>query len=94
VLHDIEGPFRPPYTPVFDDDADLLVTYLRGGAPVCEVDSLATARDRAARELEQLSPRARRFLNPQPYPVGLDPHVHHRKQQLVAEARASITPRP
>jgi nicotinate phosphoribosyltransferase len=94
VLHDIEDPFRPPYAPAFDEDADLLVTYLRGGAPVCEPDSLATARERAARELEQLSPRARRFLNPQPYPVGLDPHVHRRKQQLVAEARASIAARP
>jgi hypothetical protein len=36
----------------------------------------------------QLSPRTRRFLNPQPYPVGLDAHVHTRKQQLIAEARA------
>jgi nicotinate phosphoribosyltransferase len=94
TLHDIEDPFRPAYAPVFDDEADLLVTYLASGAPVRAPDSPAVARERAARELEQLSPRARRFLNPQPYPVGLDPHVHQRKQQLVAEARASITPRP
>jgi nicotinate phosphoribosyltransferase len=94
VLHDIEDPFKPPYAPAFDEDADLLVTYLRHGEPVAEVDPLATARERAARELGQLSPRARRFLNPQPYPVGLDPHVHTRKQQLVAEARAAIAPRP
>ena len=46
----------------------------------------------AARELAELSPRARRFLNPQPYPVGLDPHVHARKQQLIAEARAPQSP--
>jgi nicotinate phosphoribosyltransferase len=91
VLHDIEEPSRPPYTPEFDDDADLLVTYLRRGEPVVDADPLDVARARAARELAQLSPRARRFLNPQPYPVGLDPHVHTRKQQLVAEARERIS---
>jgi nicotinate phosphoribosyltransferase len=90
LLHDIEDPFRPAYAPVFDEDVDLLVTYLRDGEPVRAADSLDTARVRAARELAQLSPRARRFLNPQPYPVGLDPHVHARKQQLVADAREPI----
>src|SRR5262249_19727912 len=93
ALHDIEDPFRPPYSPVFDEDADLLVTYLRGGQPVCEPDTLEAARERAASELAQLSPRARRFLNPQPYPVGLDRHVHSRKQELVARARGQIAAR-
>lgn len=94
-LHDIEDPFRPAYEPVFDDASDLLVTYLRLGEPVRDPDSLTAARARAAAELAQLSPRARRFLNPQPYPVGLDPHVHARKQELVADARAhgSLAPR-
>jgi len=87
VLHDIEEPLRPPVSPVFDESADLLVTYFRGGQPVRDADPVEVARARAARELAELSPRARRFLNPQPYPVGLDPHVHARKQQLVAEAR-------
>ena len=93
LLHDIEDPFRPAWAPVFDDDCDLLVRYLRLGEPVRAPDSLAEARVRAARELGELSPRARRFLNPQPYPVGLDPHVHGRKQQLVAEARAARSAR-
>jgi nicotinate phosphoribosyltransferase len=92
MLHDIEDPLRVPYHPVFDESADLLVTYLRGGELVREPDSLAAARERAARELAQLSPRARRFLNPQPYPVGLDPYVHTRKQQLIAEARERTAP--
>jgi nicotinate phosphoribosyltransferase len=87
ALHDIEDPLRAPYHPVFDESAELLVTYLRGGQAVRDPDTIAAARERAARELAQLSPRARRFLNPQPYPVGLDPYVHTRKQQLVAEAR-------
>jgi nicotinate phosphoribosyltransferase len=88
VLHDIEDPFRPAWTPVFDDASELLATHLRHGQPVREPDSLAAARERAAREIGELSPRARRVLNPQPYPVGLDPHVHGRKQQLIAAARA------
>jgi nicotinate phosphoribosyltransferase len=87
ALHDIDDPLRPPLAPVFDEASDLLVTYLRGGTRVCAAETVEVARARAARELAQLSPRARRFLNPQPYPVGLDPHVHTRKQQLVAEAR-------
>ena len=87
-LHDIEDPLRPPLAPVFDEASDLLVTYLRGGDVVRDADPIEVARARAARELAQLSPRARRFLNPQPYPVGLDPHVHARKQQLIALARA------
>lgn len=87
-LHDIEDPFRPAYEPVFDDASELLVRYLERGQPVRAPDSLDDARARCAAELAQLSPRARRFLNPQPYPVGLDPHVHARKQQLVAEAHA------
>jgi nicotinate phosphoribosyltransferase len=92
LLHDIEDPFRAAWAPEFDEASDLLVTYLRHGQPVREPDSLSVARDRAARELAQLSPRARRFLNPQPYPVGLDPHVHTRKQELVAAARAGRSP--
>lgn len=94
VLHDIDDPTRAPHAPAFDDDTDLLVTYLRRGEPVCEPDSLEAARARAARELAQLSPRTRRFLNPQPYPVGLDPHVHACKLQMLAEARARTSTAP
>jgi len=87
ALHDIEDPARPPLQPAFDTAEDLLVRYLEAGQSVRAPDDLATARARAAAELAQLSPRTRRFLNPQPYPVGLDRHVHTRKQQLIAEAR-------
>ena len=90
ALHDIDDPLRPALAPAYDTAEDLLVTYLAHGQVVRAPDSVATARERAAGELAQLSPRTRRFLNPQPYPVGLDPHVHTRKQQLVAEARAAV----
>ena len=89
TLHDIEDPLRPPWTPGFDTAEELLVTYLDRGELVREPASVEAARARAAAELAELSPRTRRFLNPQPYPVGLDRHVHTRKQQLIAAARGN-----
>ncbi len=87
VLYDIENPNNPTLSPAHDTAEDVLVTYLDRGNVVREPDDLPTARARAARELAQLSARTRRFMNPQPYPVGLDHHVHARKQELIAKAR-------
>lgn len=87
ALHDLDDPDRPPVTPDFDSASDLLVRYLDRGQLVRPPDTLAEARARAAADLAALSPRCRRFLNPQPYPVGLDPHVHARKRALIAAAR-------
>ncbi len=89
MLHDIEDPLRAPVTPEFDSTEDLLVTYLDRGETVRSPDSLEVCRERAATQLAQLSPRTRRFLNPQPYPVGLDRHVHTLKQRLIAAARGA-----
>jgi nicotinate phosphoribosyltransferase len=88
TLFDIEDPTRPPHTPPHDTADDLLVTYLDRGELVRAPDALEACRARAADELAHLSPRTRRFLNPQPYPVGLDRRVHDRKQQLIAGARS------
>jgi len=90
VLHDIEDPRRVPLRPAHDEAEDLLVTVIDRGRFLATNDRVAleAARARAARDLAMLSPRSKRFLNPQPYPVGLDGHVHRRKQQLIAEARA------
>lgn len=87
TLFDIEDPTRHAQSPVHDSAEDLLVRYLEHGAVVKPPDDLATCRARAAAELAQLSPRTRRFLNPQPYPVGLDKRVNDKKQQLIAAAR-------
>ncbi|MDX2094228.1 MAG: nicotinate phosphoribosyltransferase [Kofleriaceae bacterium] len=87
-MYDIEHPSRPPFTPAFETGEDLLVPMLQQGQPVGRVETLDAMRERAARELSQLSPRTRRFVNPQPYHVGLDEHVHLRKQALLAGARA------
>ncbi len=91
-LHDIEDPLRPAFTPAFETGEDLLVTILDHGQPTRPPEDLATMRARAAADLAALSPRTRRFLNPQPFPVGLDDHVHTRKQQLIAAAREHAKP--
>jgi nicotinate phosphoribosyltransferase len=91
AIHDIEDPHRPPLSPVADFAEDLLVTVLERGKRTSAPGSLETARARAAADLAALSPRTRRFLNPQPYPVGLDTNVHQRKLELIAKARREAT---
>ena len=87
LLHDIEDPMKKPVQPTHDHAEDLLTTVIDRGN-LLAIPDLETARARAERDLAMLSVRTRRFLNPQPYPVGLDGHVHRRKQQLIEEARA------
>ena len=88
-LHDLEDPTRVIALGVAEiaSAEDLLVTVLDGGRRVAPAASLEEARARAAADLAALSPRTRRFLNPQPHRVGLDPHVHRTKRALIARAR-------
>ena len=86
-LYDIEDLMRPPLKIEWDDSEDLLSCVIDRGEPVGTAPDLEAARARAKADLAALSPRTKRFLNSQPYPVGLDQHVHDRKQQLIAEAR-------
>lgn len=98
VLHDLEDPARVvPFGPLgaggaagYDREERLLVPMIDRGQLVPRDTSLATARRRVREQLAQLSPRTRRFLNPQPHPVGLDPHVHHEKRRLIEAARARV----
>jgi nicotinate phosphoribosyltransferase len=76
----------PPHTPPHDQADDLLVRVMDRGRLVAPLPDLEAARARAAGELAALSSRTKRFLNPQPYPVGLDHHVHARKMTMIAEA--------
>jgi len=59
----------------------------RGGKLVRDAPPLAEVRERTRAQLAGLSARTRRLLNPQPYPVGLEPSLHHLKWDLVAKAR-------
>src|SRR5262249_23555224 len=90
ALYNIEEPAKRPASPSFDGGFDLLQPVLVGGKLVAPPHDLESARARAAADLAALSSRTKRFLNPQPYPVGLDRHVHRRKQELVEEARKRV----
>ncbi|MFV0490147.1 MAG: hypothetical protein ACK5NL_23585, partial [Vibrio fluvialis] len=62
---------------------------MRSGAIVAEEESIEQSRDRGQRELEQLHPSIRRFLNPREYPVGLDIDLFELREQLIQEYRNS-----
>ena len=87
ALHDIDDPYRPATSPPSDAFEDLLSPILDRGSPVGPPLTIEAARARCAADLAMLSSRTKRFLNPQPYPVGLDPNVHRRKLELIAAAR-------
>jgi nicotinate phosphoribosyltransferase len=84
-LGDMDDLGRATPAPGYDRGEDLLVRVMERGTIVA-TDTLDAARARARADLAALSPRTRRFLNPQPYPVGLDPEVQRRKRALVDHA--------
>jgi nicotinate phosphoribosyltransferase len=86
---DLEDPTRRRELEAYDGYRDLLEPILRGGEQVWHAPALDQVRERAALELGALSPRTRRLLNPQQYPVGLEDRLHRLKLRLVAEARDS-----
>jgi nicotinate phosphoribosyltransferase len=71
---------------------ELLVPVFRAGARVYEPPELADVRERSFRQLEQLDPAVKRFLNPHRYPVGLESGLHELRQRLILEARESRRP--
>jgi nicotinate phosphoribosyltransferase len=87
VLHDLEDPARTLALGEVDHEELLLVPMMDRGAVIPRDTSLASARQRARDQLAALSPRTRRFLNPQPHPVGLDAGVHAEKRRLIEAAR-------
>lgn len=69
---------------------DLLVPVVRGGNCVYKSPPLAEMRNRALSQLERLSARTKRTMNPQPYPVLLEQSLSDLKCQLIDEARETI----
>jgi nicotinate phosphoribosyltransferase len=87
ALHDLDDPTRVIAIGADAADEELLTPALSGGARVRPPATIEQARARAAADLAALSPRTRRFLNPQPYAVGLDPAVQAQKLALIEQAR-------
>ncbi len=84
---DVHDPSRHWHPPAGDLGTDLLVPVLRGGEVVLPDEPLTAAQARAQEQLAQLPAAMKRFLNPQPYFVGLAQDLHKTKLRLIAEAR-------
>jgi nicotinate phosphoribosyltransferase len=66
---------------------DLLVPILRGGRCVYASPSIHETRQRAIRQVRELHPSIRRFVNPHRYPVGLERQLSDLRTSLLAAAR-------
>ena len=70
------------------DYAEMLVTLVEDGHRVGEPESILTAKARCRDAVMHLDLAFRRFLNPQVYPVGLEPGLADLRQNLARSARA------
>ncbi|HEY2811238.1 MAG TPA: nicotinate phosphoribosyltransferase [Rhabdochlamydiaceae bacterium] len=66
---------------------DLLVPVMRKGKRVYASPTLEAMRGRALYELSRFNPEMRRFLNPEPYFVGMEKNLHDLKWKLISELR-------
>jgi nicotinate phosphoribosyltransferase len=69
---------------------DLLVPIFRRGELVYESPLLEQTRERVRRQLAQLHPGIKRFVNPHQYPAGLELGLHDLKTRLVLQARGEV----
>ncbi|MBE0476553.1 MAG: nicotinate phosphoribosyltransferase [Coriobacteriia bacterium] len=86
----IVDPADPTRTKTFRRDEpaeELLVPVFRGGEPVREPPPLPEVRRRTLAQLERLDDSHKRFLDPRPYPVGLEERLHDLRTRLILEAR-------
>ena len=67
---------------------ELLVKLVEHGRRACEQEGIEVARERCREALMRLDPAVARFLNPQTYPVGLEPGLAELRSRLALEERA------
>jgi nicotinate phosphoribosyltransferase len=84
---DVADPSRRWHPRDGEAGTDVLVPVLRGGRVVREPEPLAVCQTRAKEQLAQLPATMKRFLNPNPYFVGLAEDLHETKLRLIAKAR-------
>jgi nicotinate phosphoribosyltransferase len=81
-------PFDPEHCQTFSQEIkykDLLIPILRKGSRIYSSPSLDQIREKTIHELSQFHPEMRRFLNPQPYFVGLEKSLYELKFRLIRE---------
>ena len=69
------------------DYVEVLVPIVENGKRVGEPETIAEAKSRCRDAVMHLDPAVRRFLNPQAYPVGLEPGLAELRQQLALAAQ-------
>ena len=67
---------------------ELLVRVVEHGERVGAPEGIEVARERCKDVLMRLDPAVARFLNPQTYPVGLEPGLARLRAELAREERA------
>lgn len=100
MVYDIHSPLEEPFTLVNPQDPadvkslnanvkyqDLLVPVMRGGKCVYKNPLLREMRERSIRELDKFPSSMRRFLNPQPYFVGLEKSLYEMKLSLIQKSK-------
>jgi len=70
-----------------DRHTDLLVPVIQAGRIVATPPPAAEARRFAQAQIARLPAGVRRLVQPEAYPVGLEPRLHQEKRRLVEEAR-------
>ena len=78
---------RPLDLPLDGEGEDLLVPVVRNGQIIYNAPSIEAVRHRTLEQLSRLPAAVLRFVEPEPYPVGLDRRLHERKQRLARAAR-------
>ncbi len=86
-------PYDPAHTQTFSSSMqhkELLVPVFKKGKRVYESPPLKEIREKTLSELSQFHPAMRRFLNPQPYFVGLEKSLYDLKIQLIHEIQSKL----
>lgn len=100
VIHDVGNPIRGECVVVSEADQprritiaadtpseDLLVPIFRAGRCVYDCPALEEVRRRRERQLSLFGPGVKRFVDPEPYCVGLEGGLYDRKMRLIDNAR-------
>jgi nicotinate phosphoribosyltransferase len=86
IVHPLD-PTRRKQFALGTPNHDLLVPVLRQGKAVYVHPPLQAIRERTRQQLAMLHPAVKRFVNPHPYPAGLELGLHRLKIDLILKAK-------
>ncbi|RCK80962.1 MAG: Nicotinate phosphoribosyltransferase [Candidatus Ozemobacter sibiricus] len=87
VMVDPMDPTRRKKIPAGATGEDLLIPVVRQGKVVYRPPPIGEIRERARLQLQRFHGGVKRFVNPHPYPVGLEQKLHELKTRLILKAR-------